>query len=83
MYVTFIGWFFFLEISLKEGIKCDYEPNYCKRHGAIAFAIFPTNIFGKCDKKPTLHREFCQAKKDSPVVSITKDGGKNLKKAPC
>ena len=52
---------------LKEGLKCDYEPTYCKKHVALAFAIFPTNAFGRCDKKPTLHREFCEPKDDLQV----------------
>ena len=45
---------------LKEGLKCDYEPTYCKNHGAIAYAIFPTNDDGKCNKKPILDKEFCK-----------------------
>ena len=45
---------------LKEGLKCDYEPTYCKDHGAIAYAIFPTNDDGKCNKKPILDKEFCE-----------------------
>ena len=54
-------------IQLKEGLKCGYEPDYCKKHGALAYAIFPTNAFGRCDKKPTLHREFCEPKDDPQV----------------
>jgi hypothetical protein len=45
---------------LKEGLNCDYEPTYCKDHGALAYAIFPTNDYGKCNKKPLLDKEFCQ-----------------------
>ena len=52
---------------LKEGLKCNYEPTYCLRHGAVAYAIFPTNAFGKCDKKPTLDREFCETKDNSTM----------------
>ena len=59
--------FFYSEVILKEGFKCEYEPTYCKKHGALAYAIFPTNAFGRCEKKPTLHREFCQPKDDLQV----------------
>ena len=57
------------EVILKEGLKCEYEPTYCKKHGALAYAIFPTNAFGRCEKKPTLHREFCEPKDDLQVRS--------------
>ena len=45
---------------LKEGLKCDYEPTYCKDHGAIAYATFPTNDDGKCNKKPIMDKDFCE-----------------------
>ena len=61
--------FSYSEVILKEGFKCEYEPTYCKKHGALAYAIFPTNAFGRCDKKPTLHREFCEPKDDLQVRS--------------
>ena len=62
---------FFVDIILKEGLSCDYMPSYCLKHEALAYAVFPTNAFGKCDKKPTLHREFCQQKDDSSSEVLT------------
>ena len=59
--------FDFSEIVLKEGFKCDYEPTYCSTHGAFAYAIFPTNDFEKCDKKPALHQQFCNTKNGTEV----------------
>ena len=60
--------FSYSEVISKEGVKCEYEPAYCKKHGALAYAIFPTNAFGRCDKKPTLHRQFCEPKDDDLQV---------------
>ena len=59
--------FFYSEVILKEGFKCEYEPTYCKKHGALAYAIFPANAFGRCDKTPTLHRKFCEPGDDLKV----------------
>ena len=55
---------------LKEGLKCDYTPTYCSKHGALGYAMFPTNSLGKCDKQPNLDSQFCQKKDDGlPKVS--------------
>ncbi len=55
-------------VALKQGLKCNYEPSFCFDHGAIAFAVFPANDKGFCDKQPLLEAEFCQTEGEEETL---------------
>ena len=42
-----------------EGIECDYIPEYCAKHNASAYEVFPTDANGFCPKRPNLGYDVC------------------------
>ncbi len=50
-------------------MKCNYEPRNCLDHGAIAFAMFPANQYGFCDKNPSASKQFCADENEENVCS--------------
>jgi hypothetical protein len=44
-----------------SGKKCNIKPEYCQRHVATGYEMFPTNSDGFCDKTPITTEQFCSS----------------------